>query len=591
MLPAPARTLALAGALLATAAAPAWADVRPLPSDVGPVAGQDAFVIQSCGESGSTAGWSQSGSSLALGTATPNLAATRVATECAPAYSPLAPTTLRRTGLWVSDFPTDLGGVAQQEFDQAELRFSAAPGTTISRVRYYRMLQTPADDDWHAWIGLTSGAAPDACDGGATAPACSIGSDAWTPDDPQPADPSSSYRDITGASASGFLVSLDCRYDPLGDHTCAPGQSDDAAVAAVWSAFFTISDPSPPWLAEPTGAGWSDDRWTAGDTLPLSVTATDTTGISAIDVYADGSLLTTVQRPCAYDRPQPCDNAFDVAVGLPVAGLSDGTHAIAVGAVNAAGTETRLARAADLQVDHDAPTAPVALDAPQPTSATNSFAASWSLPAQSAAPIAAARYQLCPVGGGCGPVEAAATTTATGPLDLPTADTYTLRVWLVDAAGNADPAAAATTLLTYAPAPEADTPDPDPGPGIPDAAPADDTPAPVAVATPAAPRRAAALALTSLRRVGRRVTVAGEASPAASGVVTIAYRVRIAGHTRTLRRAAALHGGRFSVSFTLSPALAKAATATVRVGYGGDDDTRRETRVATLRTDAPAARR
>ena len=348
--------------------------------------------------------------------------------------------------------------------------------------------------------------------------------------------------------------------------------------AEIFSAFLTISDPTPPTVGTPAGAGWTADTWSQG-TLPLALASSDTTGISATRVYADGSLIASLQRSCSYDRPRPCSDEPAGAVGLPTAGLADGAHQIAVSGVDAAGNETRVQRAAPLLVDNNAPAAPVGLVSPAPSSTENRFEARWSLPPDTGSPIVAARYQLCQAAV-CGAVQTAPSLTAVDGLALPAEGDASLRVWLVDGLGHEAPAAGATLALRYAP--------PTLGPGptpLPDLTP---TPTPPAQPQPSptprpTPKASPALKITSLRHAGRRITLRGTISARASGRVTVRFRTRVNRRTRTLTLHPAIHARAFRATFTLPRSLARARAGTAVVTYAGDADTRPATRQATIR--------
>jgi hypothetical protein len=212
------------------------------------------------------------------------------------------------------------------------------------------------------------------------------------------------------------------------------------------------------------------------------------------------------------------------------------------------------------------------------------FSASWSLPADAGSPIVEARYQLCQAGT-CGAVRSAPSLTGVSGLSLPAAGDATLRVWLVDQLGHELPTAGATMVLNYTPPVipcVCDTPQPQPqpqptpnGPGPP--------PAPT---TPTKAKTSPSLKLTTLRRVGRRVTVRGTVSTKASGRVTVRYRIRSHGRTRTLTKRVSISRHAFRTTLTLSPTYAAARTATVSVAYGGDADTSAQTRTKVLRTRA-----
>jgi hypothetical protein len=92
------------------------------------------------------------------------------------------------------------------------------------------------------------------------------------------------------------------------------------------------------------------------------------------------------------------------------------------------------------------------------------------------------------------------------------------------------------------------------------------------------------LKLTTVRRVGRKVTIAGKLSTKASGRITIRYRVRQGSRTRTVTRHATIKHGAFRVVFTLSTTIANARSpAAVSVAYPGNSVTKRQTRATTLR--------
>jgi hypothetical protein len=378
-------------------------------------------------------------------------------------------------------------------------------------------------------------------------------------------------------SASSIIIGLYCADSDV--HTCGNGSSLTHVDAEIFSAFLTISDPTPPTAGTPAGAGWTADTWAQG-TLALSLASSDITGISATRVYADGSLIASLQRSCSYDRPRPCTDEPAGAVGLPTAGLADGAHQIAVGGVDAAGNETRVQRAAPLLVDNNAPAAPVGLVSPVPSSTENRFDAHWSLPPDAGSPIVAARYQLCQAAV-CGAVQTAPSLTALDGLSLPAEGDASLRVWFVDGLGHEAPDAAATLALRYAP------PTLDPGlPPAPDLTPTPTPPAPQPQPnlTPRpVPKAAPALRITSLRHSGRRITLHGTISSRASGRVIVRFRTRVNRRARTLTLHPAIHARAFHATFTLPRSLARARAGTATVTYAGDGDTRPATRQATIR--------
>jgi hypothetical protein len=549
----------------------AGAQDRPLPADVGPVAGGGEFVIQSCGETGSANGWS---------TTNTNPAALAVGVDCPPSNRPPGfPASFQQAGIWASDRLSNTGGAPEANAgDRVESMFTPVAGTTITRLRYWRAIHKLADpgDRWQPYISLsTRSNIIDTCFIGGQS-TCYAGGDDWFPNDDTTTN-RSSYRDLPDISASSIIVGLVCSDSDV--HTCGNGALLTHVDAEIFSAFLTIADPTPPMVGTPVGAGWTTDTWSQG-TLALALASSDATGISATRVYADGSLIASLQRNCSYDRPRPCSDEPAGAVGLPTAGLADGAHQIAVSGVDAAGNETRVQRAAPLLVDNNAPAAPVGLVSPAPSSTENRFEAHWSLPLDSGSPIVAARFQLCQAAV-CGAVQTAPSLTAVEGLALPAEGDAILRVWLVDGLGHEAPAAGATLALRYAPPTLGPGPIPTPDP----------TPAPTPTPTPTPPaqqprptlKSSPALKITSLRHANRRITLRGTISARASGRVTVRFRIRANRRTRTLTLHPAIHRRAFRATFTLPRSLARARAGTAVVTYAGDADTRPATRQATIR--------
>jgi hypothetical protein len=285
---------------------------RPLPTDVGPVNGGGAFVMQSCGETGASLGWAT--------TLNTNDDALATGVDCPPSSRPPGyPTSFQQAGLWASDRLGDAGGVLEADSgDRAEVTFLPLPDTTITRLRYWRAIHKLADpgDRWQPYISLsTRSNVIDTCVIGGQS-TCFAGGDDWFPNDATTTN-RSSYRDLSGLSASSIIVGLYCGDSDV--HTCGNGSTLTHVDAEIFSAFLTISDPDPPTIGTPTGDGWTADTWSQG-TLPLALASSDITGISATRVYADGSLIATLQRSCSYDRPRPCTDESSGTVGLPTAG-------------------------------------------------------------------------------------------------------------------------------------------------------------------------------------------------------------------------------------------------------------------------------
>ena len=126
-----------------------------------------------------------------------------------------------------------------------------------------------------------------------------------------------------------------------------------------------------------------------------------------------------------------------MSTGPGVADLRDGRHTLSVSALDAAGNPTSVTR--DVYVDNTPPD-PVLPEIVGGTAwrRTNGFAASWTNPPNTAAPITRAHWKLCTADGTC-PSRASAPATDVHELPrvaAPSPGEFRLYVWLEDAAGN-----------------------------------------------------------------------------------------------------------------------------------------------------------
>lgn len=228
-----------------------------------------------------------------------------------------------------------------------------------------------------------------------------------------------------------------CYQNPTGDFRLR-GRSFD----------FTLRDDVPPTLGNAGGTllagGWL--RGTRTLTLPASDVGGGLTGVSA--TFDNGTAL-NAPAPCAtaagrYARLQPCPRGHAGSWTVNTAGLPDGARSLTLRATDAGGATAAQSRS--LKVDNTSPAAPVgtAVEGGSGWRNTNGFALDWTNPAGQHAPIARAHFVLCPVGGGaCLSGERAGDAIMrAGSISLPHAGEWDARVWLGDAAGNADPALA-----------------------------------------------------------------------------------------------------------------------------------------------------
>ena len=351
---------------------------------------------------------------------------------------------------------TKLGsaGAATGAYGQWILR--APAGTTITRMQLSRWLGMEAATGWRLFGRQADGStiAGEACTAESGSYECNVGGVASAPID----------RTLdTTSIAYGF----EC----INVYGCTTGSTLHHARAAVYDSRITISDPTVPTLSGPTGALVSETGYHRG-TESASVSASDTTGIKALRVYIDGIERASQTLLCDYTYVVPCSNpssAQPLSVNLAATSngtrvIPDGTHAVEVAAVDAAGNETR-STSRSILVDATAPAAPSALASSIGSNwqTSRDFHVTWTHPSGQVAPIESAHWTLCPAGTTTGCATGSAPVSA-GPgtlsgLQIPGEGEWNLSVRLQDAAGNTATDNVARTTVRYdatAPAATAD---------------------------------------------------------------------------------------------------------------------------------------
>jgi hypothetical protein len=209
-----------------------------------------------------------------------------------------------------------------------------------------------------------------------------------------------------------------------------------------------VQDDTAPSLSNGRGALWTSPGWLGGS-QGVGFDANDGAGIREAAVTVDGREVAHQAYGCDYTLRAPCNAAsLDQSFATSAFG-GDGPHALQISAVDAGGNPASVSRT--IYVDNTAPDAPQNLvlaggDGWRPT---NSFDLSWTNPPQKGtAPITGAVYELCPVpSGGCIRSNAAGKgLSSIGGLRLPGPGEFKLRLWLQDAAGNADNRLAAAPI-------------------------------------------------------------------------------------------------------------------------------------------------
>ena len=323
--------------------------------------------------------------------------------------------------------------------------FTAPSGTTITAINYERYVGHIFDssNSWSPALRADGTIVPgETCtDTIANSETCFIGGPPGEGGEP---------GIITGLSAHQLSVGILCQA-PAGDE-CVTGATEHQVWAAMYGATVTLSDPTPPTLAAPSGALWRPGE--AGGfhkgTENVDISAQDVGGgVQSIVLAADGHHVETYSASCDFTFAQPCPLSTGTqTLTLPTTQLSDGTHTLTLVATDAASNQSTVA-SEQITVENNPPPPPTALTAVPTQTGGSTFTATWSDPAGQVAPITAATYQVCPAGGS-GACSAPAAAPAAGPatVTVPGPGTWTLAVWLTNAAGNGSAANAAHTTLT-----------------------------------------------------------------------------------------------------------------------------------------------
>ncbi len=229
---------------------------------------------------------------------------------------------------------------------------------------------------------------------------------------------------------------------------------------------FTLRDDVPPSVAALGGTLLSGE-WLRG-TRTLSF-ATHDVGGGLTGVTADFDDGTSLPSPSActvvagrYARLQPCPLGRSSTWNIDTSKLPDGVRTLTVRALDAGGSAARQTRM--VRVDNNAPAAPLGpgLVGGDGWRRANGFTVRWINPSGQHAPIVKARFSACPTGSNWAATSSShcvtgersvAGSTGSAAITLPRAGQWDVRVWLEDAAGNAEISASAPVHLSFDPDP------------------------------------------------------------------------------------------------------------------------------------------
>jgi hypothetical protein len=221
---------------------------------------------------------------------------------------------------------------------------------------------------------------------------------------------------------------------------------DDAhAHVALNNVVVTVEDSGAPRVAVKNtglvGPGWHADR------QGLEISRDDPSGIRTTNLSVDGHLFLKNAHSCDDLLPAPCENQSDTLV-VDTPAIGDGRHDLGIQTVDGAGNATAVHRT--IAVDNHPPATPVRLSVDGGTGwhSGSNFVLRWTPPSHQIAPITRVHVQVCSTGDppDCEEVPPSGKLTAAA-VTVPGPGEWRARVWLEDAAGNADLANAADTLL------------------------------------------------------------------------------------------------------------------------------------------------
>lgn len=323
--------------------------------------------------------------------------------------------------------------------------FTAPANTTITAITYERYLghRTDPDNYWSPALRADGViVAGETClDTVANGDDCSVGGPPGKGVEP---------AEVSGLHAQELSVSIVCEA-PTGQQ-CVTGAEEHKAWAAMYGATVTLQDTSAPTLSTPSGSLWEEGQANGYHKGQESLTVEGRDvggGVQSIILAVDGKPVTTYEASCNFTYPRPCPpSTGPQTLTLDTTKLSDGTHTLTLQAVDAAGNHSTVATR-QITIDNTPPAAPENLTATPTQSGGSTFTVTWSDPPGQISPITLATYQLCPAGGS-GACTAPAAAPAAGPasVTVPGPGSWTLAVWLTDAAGNSNPANAAQITLT-----------------------------------------------------------------------------------------------------------------------------------------------
>jgi len=276
------------------------------------------------------------------------------------------------------------------------------------------------------------------------------------------------------SGATRIVQRVICAGAPQAEFCSAKGQN----YLQTFVAEATVSDPTPPLVSVVANGPLAQSEWVRGS-QSVGYEASDNTGIKEVRAYVGGTQRESASQICDYSQRVPCPDPSG-QIAIETTKLSEGTQQLHLAAEDASGNIGESA-SVTVKIDNTAPAAvPIAVEGGEAWRSRDGFNLVWANPPEpDRAPITAATYRLCRVGGTeCGTGTLGGEGVSAIPdLTVPAPGEWEVRMWRTDAAGNVQPENASLPVrLRYDPEP--------PKIGFEEQNPADPTRVSVAVSDP-----------------------------------------------------------------------------------------------------------
>jgi hypothetical protein len=309
---------------------------------------------------------------------------------------------------------------------QSGFVLSAPPGTTISRLRWSGVahrrdcryaLQLYAERPDASAVSIKNVRANRHCPSPEGAQASS-----W---------PRLRAYDLGGATR--IVQRVVCVGTSSREYCSARGQNYIGTLAAE----ATVVDGSAPSAAVVQDEPLAQGKWVSGK-QNVRYEASDNVGIKAASILLGGGVRGSDALSCSYSQRIPCPNGSG-RMEVDTSEAPEGAQPLAVVAEDAAGNRAESA-AVTARIDNAAPGAiAVGVGGGEAWRNSNDFDLAWTNPAEpDRAPITAAHYRLCRVGGNeCSTADTSGEgIAAIDGVKVPSPGEWELRLWREDAAGN-----------------------------------------------------------------------------------------------------------------------------------------------------------